>query len=209
MNINISRSNLVRGVNIAGGGTMLLDDDDAVFRLGGEYNFGREQIDYRDLYLRAGLVFRKNADTRLCCGAGIERGELSIDYGVILGDKDNPTYNIGTLGYKFGFIKIEPDDVEKQYKLGEKYYFQGNLLMAQHRFERVLRMSRNYKGTIGYLEKIVKLMGQIKSERPIVESDLEKIRNLMGKADRFLKDEKYQDAMKFYVAILVIDKNNL
>jgi tetratricopeptide (TPR) repeat protein len=81
-------------------------------------------------------------------------------------------------------------------------------MKSQEKFQLVYDMNRYYKETSRYLERIRAIMADIKGDRLLTEGSLKKVSKLMDLAGKLYNEKKYKDALKYYTAILVLDKNN-
>lgn len=203
--LNISKSNFVSGLNLAVNGGVLFDEN-MYLNLGAEYNLGEKVFNFKDLFVRIGFSPIADNGTRIAAGLGVKFNDLSLDYGIVSKDKANPSFNIISLGHRYGYIKEDPNDIESLYRSGKKHYLQGNLMYARQKFEKVRMMSKGYKKTKQYVEQIRKVMLQLK--KPLEGEKLHRIKRLMESGNKFLDEKKYNEAVNYYRAVLVIDENS-
>ncbi len=202
--LNLSKKNLIGGLNLAGNGGVIFDES-IYFNAGTEYNITA----LRNSKVRIGLMAEENITPRVTGGVGVRYGGLSLDYGIVSGNKEGYPFHIISLRHMFGSLKEDPDDITRLYQSGKKYFLQGNLVDAQIRFEKVLLIDENYKETVRYLEQIKKAIGKLKKDEPLIEKELKKTQRLMKIGDILFDRNKYNEAIRYYIAVMVIDKRNV
>ncbi len=205
--LNISRKNLLKGLNIAINRGVMFEED-TYFGIGAEYDIGTQLLNYNGVMIRLGYIGESDIDGRMSIGLGFKYKDLMLDYGMMCSNDQVDSFNILTLRYSFGKAKEDPNDTEKLFQSGRKYYLKGNLPEAKKRFDKIYLLDRNYKETKQYVEVINKTLSKLKKEMPLKEKDIEKTQKLIEIGDRCFDDGKYDEAIKYYIAVLVIDKNN-
>jgi len=205
---NISKRNFLNGLSLAVNSGILFEDENVFLNMGAEYSLGEKILNFNDLLVRIGFTTEADKSSQITSGFGVRYRDLSLDYGAVFNDKANVSFNIVSLGYEFGYIKEDPLDIENLYRLGKKYYLQGNLRDARQKFEKVRVMNKDYKETMQYLEQIRKTMLQLKRNVPLADGKFYKTKSLMENGNRHLDQGNYKEAINYYTAVLIVDENN-
>ncbi|MFH1414649.1 MAG: hypothetical protein ABIH89_01015 [Elusimicrobiota bacterium] len=205
--LNISKKDIYDNLDVSLNGGQLIDGY-MYYGLGAQYKIDTGNDLFDNVIVRAGLTGAEETDPRLTAGLGTAVSKVSLDYGVVLGTDELDPFHVISARYRFGKEKEDPTDVERLYQQGIEYYVEGNLSASKKYFEKVIIMDKTYKQTFKYLEQINKVIIQLKRERPSIERDDTKTDRLMQVANRLFNEKKYRESVKYYVAVLVIDKEN-
>jgi len=178
-------------------------DNDVSLNLGVEYVF------WNLISLRCGYKSRADLDKGIRFGAGFEVEDMSIDYAFVPFGVLGNTHRF-TISVKFGYrgkMEFLAGEINRHYRIGEKYFQDDRLLLAYKEFKNVKELNPSHEGADEYIGRVKKMFAEAKTAEER-EKRRSEIAAQFEKAKKFFNDGKMIDAKTSFQTVISLDPEN-